>query len=262
METKLFILLFFVAGISFSQEIKTEFISKIPLHADTFIGVDELGHLYYTKDNILYKKRDSDTINYSNVSLGKITSVNIQNPFKIIVFYKDFNSIILLDNNLNELTNKIDLTRETLFNNVQFVSISSENNLWLFSDDTKLHLYDYKNHSIKVQTQPLNFYQTYFHPKTIKSTYKNVWLLSTHGVIQFNEYGNYIQFIDIESITDIFPSKKGFIYLKNNLFFFWKNKRSVPISLNYTQIIRNVDINHYSVNIFDGKDIYQYRLNY
>jgi len=133
----LFTFLLFI-NISFAQEIQTEFISKTPLHADIFIGMDELDHIYYLKNNILFKKRDQDTINYSNVLLGKITSVNIQNPFKLVVFYKDFNSVILLDNNLNELTNRIDFTKETLFNSVQFVSASSENNLWLFSDDTKL----------------------------------------------------------------------------------------------------------------------------
>lgn len=257
----LFTFLLFI-NISFAQEIQTEFISKTPLHADTFIGVDELDHVYYLKNNILFKKYDQDTINYSNVLLGKITSVNIQNPFKLVVFYKDFNSVILLDNNLNELTNRIDFTKETLFNNVQFVSASSENNLWLFSDDTKLHLYNYKNHSIKVQTQPMIFYQSDFNTNLIKSNYKNVWLLSEKGVIQFNEYGNFIQFINIENITAIFPLKKGFIYSKNSSFFFWKNKKSIPISLNYTQTIKNINIKNYSMYIFDGKYIYQYTLKY
>ena len=262
MKTTLLFFFIFYIYISYSQEIKTEFVSKTPLQADTFIGVDELNHIYYIKNNVLFKKGDQGTINYSNVSLGKITSVNIQNPFKIVVFYKDFNSIILLDSNLNELTNRIDLTRETHFNNVQFVSISSENNLWIYADDTKLYLYDYKNNAVKVETQPINFYQNGFLPKLIKSTYKNVWLLAQDGVIQFNEYGNYIHFIDIENILYLFPLRNGFVYFSNNAFFHWKNKKSVPITLNHINAINNIDINNYSIHIFDGKDIYQYRLKY
>ena len=262
MKTKLLFFFIFYIHISYSQKIQTEFVSKTPLHADTFIGIDGFDHTYYIKNNVLFKKRDKDTINYSNVLLGKITSVNIQNPFKLVIFYKDFNSVVILDNNLNELTNRIDFTKETLFNNVRFVSASSENNLWLFSDDSKLHLYNYKNHSIKVQTQPMIFYQNDFNTNQIKSTYKNVWLLSAKGVIQFNEYGNYIQFIDIENITDLFPLKKGFIYFKNSSFFFWENKKSIPVSLNYTQTIKNININNNSIQVFDGKEILQYKLKY
>lgn len=254
----LFTFLLFV-DISFAQEIKTEFISKIPLHADTFIGVDELGHLYYTKDNILYKKRDSDTINYSNVSLGKITSVNIQNPFKIIVFYKDFNSVIILDNNLNELTNRIDLTKETLFNNVKMVSISSENNLWLYASDTKLYLYDYKNNMVNVQTQPMNFYLSGFKPQLIKSTYKNVWLIASDGVIQFNEYGNYIRFFKEKEITKNFPLKKRFIYFKNTSFYLLENKKSIPILIDYKKTKKDIYINNAYIYIFDGSDIHKFK---
>ncbi len=262
MKIKIFILLLLTGSFSHSQEIQTELVSKTPLHADSFIGVDELNHIYFIKNNVLFKKRNLDTINYSNISLGKITSVNIQNPFKLIVFYKEFNSVVVLDNNLNELTNRIDFTKETLFNNVQFVSVSSENDLWLYADDTKLYLYDYKKHSIKVETQPMSFYHNSLNANQIKSNYKNVWLLSEKGVIQFNEYGNYIQFINIENITDIFPLKKDFIYSKNSSFFFWENEKSIPISLNYTQTIKNININNSSMYIFDGKDIYQYTLKY
>ncbi len=123
MKTKLLFFFLFSLNISFTQEIETKLISTTPLQADTFIGIDDFENIYFLKNNILYKKRANDTINYSNVLLGKINSVNIQNPFKIVIFYRDFNSITLLDNNLNELTNRIDLTRETLFNNVQLVSI-------------------------------------------------------------------------------------------------------------------------------------------
>ena len=57
------------------------------------------------------KKTPKKTFSYSNIELGKLSMVNIQNPFKIILFYADFNTAILLDNNLNELTQKLDFTK-------------------------------------------------------------------------------------------------------------------------------------------------------
>ena len=262
MKTKILLLFIFYLNISFAQELKTELVSKTTLEADSFIGVDELENIYFIKNNVLYKKNSVEVLNYSNVNLGMITSVNILNPFKIILFYRDFNSVIILDNKLNELTNKIDFTKETLFNNALFVGVSSENNLWLYADDNKLHLYNYQHLTEQVQTQAITFYQNDFVPISIISTYKYVWLFSKSGIIQFNEYGNFIQNLNIENISDLYPFRKGFIYLKDNALFFWENKRSVPISLNYNQTIKNLNINNYSVNIFDGKYLYQYRLIY
>ena len=258
MKTKLFILLFFIVSISSSQEIETKFISTTPLHADTFIGVDEFDHIYYLKNNVLFKKSENDNINYSNVQLGKITSVNIQNPFKIVLFYKDFNSVIILDNKLNELTNRIDLTKETLFNNVELVSISSENDLWLYASDTKLYLYDYKNHFVKLQTQPMNFYHNGLEPKLIKSTYKNVWLIATDGVIQFNEYGNYIEFFKQKEITKFFPLKKRLVYCMDSSFYLLENNLSFPILLEYKKTMKDIYVNNTSIYIYDGSDIHKF----
>jgi hypothetical protein len=260
MKIKLLFFFIFYVQVSSSQEIKTELVSKTPLKADTFIGVDELDHTYLLKSNVLYKIRDKDTINYSNVQLGKITSVNIQNPFKIVLFYKDFNSVIILDNNLNELTNRIDLTKETLFNNVELVSISSENDLWLYASDTKLYLYDYKNHFIKFQTQPMTFYYDGFKPTSIKSTYKNIWLKDKEGVIQFNEYGNYIDFFKEKEITNIFPLKKRFVYFKNRSFYLLENKKSLPILLNYKKPIKDIYVKNTFIYICDGSNIYKFKL--
>ena len=259
MKIKLLFFFIFFIQISYSQEIKTKLVSSIPLQADTFLGVDELNHIYFVKNNVLFKDRGRDTINYSNLLLGKITTVNIQNPFKIVVFYQDFNSIVLLDNNLNELTNRIDLTKESLFHNVQFVSISSENDLWLYADDSKLHLYNYKNHTVKVQTQPMNFYKNGFLPKLIKSTYKNVWLLADEGVIQFNEYGNYISNFEEKGISNIFPIKNRLTYIKNNTLFLLENEKSIPISLNFKKIVKDIFVNTTYIYIYDDLNIYKFK---
>ena len=262
MKTNLFFAFLIFINISFAQEIQTEFVSKVPLKTDQFIGVDELGNLFYIENNILFKKSKTENLSYSNINLGELTTVNIQNPFKIILFYRDFNSVILLDNKLNELTDQIDFTRETLFNNVQFVSPSSENNLWLFADDNKLHLYNYQYLTEQIQTQAITFYQKDFVPISIKSTYKNIWLLSKTGIIQFNEYGNFIRYFNIENLTDIYPFRKGFIYSQKKQFYFQFKEESIPIKFeNNTELI-NTYFNDSSIYTFDGKDIYQYRLNY
>ncbi len=243
-----------------SQKLETKFTNSFSLDADIFVGIDEFENLYFIKDNTFFKRSVQGTVNYTNLSLGKITSVDINNPFKIVLFYQDYNSAIVLDNKLNELTDKIDFTRNTLFNNVQLVSHSSENNLWLFADDNKLHLYNFQNNAEKIQTQPITFYQSDFIPKSLKSTYKNAWVLGNTGVIQINEYGNFISFFKNEDIDFISPYLKGFIYLKYSSFFFTENNNTVQVLIEFDHSLADIYINNSSINIFDGSKVYRYQI--
>ncbi|MCK4561700.1 MAG: hypothetical protein KAT78_02230 [Flavobacteriaceae bacterium] len=260
MKIQLFFFFIFCVNISFSQEVKIEFITKTPLKADQFVGVDELENIFYIKNNILYKKNDIEVLNYSNVNLGVLTNVNIHNPFKIILFYRDFNAVIILDNKLNELTDKIDFTKETLFNNVQFIGASSENNLWLLANDNKLHLYDFQNHLDKLETQALNFYQKSFIPTSIKSTYKNIWVFSSNGVMQFNEYGSFIKYTQLENYDFISPYENGFIYLNKNDLSYLVDNKIFKIQMELSLPIKSIFINRGVIYTFDGRYIYHYNI--
>lgn len=261
MKTNLVCLFLVYNLLSYSQGIQSKFVSKINLEADQFIGIDDLDNLYYIKNNTFFKKSKSELLSYANVALGKITSVDIQNPFKIILFYKDFNAVLFLDNKLNELSTKIDFTTEVLFNNALYVSHSSINNLWLFADDLKLHLYDFQNRSEKIQTQPITFYAPNFMAADMKSTYKNVYLLGDQGVIQFNEYGNFIHFFAIKNGNYFSPFKEGILYLKEGIFYYDNKNEIKPIDIEYPAvIIKNVYSNSSSINIYDGGSLFIYQL--
>ena len=243
-----------------SQELRTQFISKEPLEADTFVGIDEFQSMYYIQDNILFKKTSKQIFSYSNVDSGKLSSVNIQNPFKLILFYADFNAAIILDNNLNELTEKIDFTKETLFNNVAFVTGASQNNLWLYADDNKLHLYDYQGNKELLQTQPTTFYDSDFLPKKVVGNYKTVWVLSKNNVLEFNEYGIYTKAYELQEIRDIFPFQKGFIYFKQDKLAYQDTSVIIPVEVDHEHGIESIYINSSNIFIFDGKSVYQYQI--
>ncbi len=260
MKIQIFFFFIFCMNISFSQEIKITFVNKTHLKADQFVGVDELENVFYIENNVLYKKNDAEVLNYSNVNLGVLTNVSIHNPFKIVLFYKDYNAVIILDNKLNELADKIDFTKETLFNNVQFVGASSENNLWLLADDNKLHLYDFQNHLDKLETQALNFYETWFIPTSIKSTYKNIWVFSNNGAMQFNEYGSFIKYTQLENYDFISPYKGGFIFLNKNTLSYLADNKIFSIQMELNLPIKSIFINKGSIYTFDGKYIYHYNI--
>ncbi len=89
---------------------KTQLISSQKIDADEMVGFDGSENMYYIKNNVLFKKNKKELWQYKNISLGKITHVDIQNPLKTILFYENFNTVITLDNQFNE-TQKINFRR-------------------------------------------------------------------------------------------------------------------------------------------------------
>jgi len=114
----------------------------ITFDGDTFIGFDGFNNCLYIKDNVLYKKSDRSLLQYQNVSLGKITKVDIVNPLKVIVFYEEFNSVIILDNQLNEIQ-KVEFSKLETPVVATAIGISGQNKLWVYNSfNQQIGLYD------------------------------------------------------------------------------------------------------------------------
>jgi hypothetical protein len=102
--------------------------------------------------------------------LGKITKVDITNPLKIIIFYEEFNAVIVLDNQLNEIQ-KIEFSSLETPVLATAIGISGQNKLWVFNNlNQQIGLYDLNLNTYENKSIPLNesitYYQTdfnYFH---------------------------------------------------------------------------------------------------
>lgn len=165
---KKILLFLFVVSTAFGQDQKIRVVKEqsFELLADTFLGYDSLGALYYVKNNELTKKLDHKVWNYKNLSLGKIAKVDFQNPLKIVVFYENFNSVILLDNQLSESL-KINWNDSATPVVATAVGLAFGNRLWVYNSSTQqVGLYDYLNKEYQTITTPfpnsVRFYQSDF----------------------------------------------------------------------------------------------------
>jgi hypothetical protein len=249
--------LFFVQA----QELKTAFFKDYSLKADRFIGVDDFGNSYYINQNSLYKKTAQTTYSYANSQLGEITSVDITNPLKVLVFYRDFNTVLLLDNRLNELTLPINFTTESFSKNITFTSVSSNNNLWLYSfDDHILQLWNHQTRKIQFTSQPLNLFIDDFKPIRQFSTYKSCWLVDQNNILKFNEYGSFIESYEVNN-SDLTAYDKGYIILENNkLFYQGPSRELTQIDLNPAVNIKSFYVNTNHIYIFDGTKIFVFKI--
>ena len=157
MKNALYFLLFLFCAIGFCQnsKLKTTALGTQEIENKTYVGFDGLGNNYYIKDNVFSKQNESQTWEYKNVALGKITSVDFVNPMKIVVFYEDFNTIITLDNQLNEIQklNLFDIDN-TIF--ASKVGMASQDQFWIYNALTQqMVLFDYLKNTSKNIGNPI-----------------------------------------------------------------------------------------------------------
>jgi len=261
------IFLFFQLFFTNAQEIVPiaigiEFLKEIELNADIFIGVDTFENYYYIKNNTLHKKTSEQIYTYTNTQLGKITSVDITNPLKILLFYRNFNTVLFLDNKLNELTTSINFTSESFSQQITFVNISSNNNLWLYSlDDNILQLWNHQTKKVEFTSQSLSFYNDDFSGVQQLSSYKNCWLVGMETILKFNEYGTFLESLIIDKHTYISPFQEGYTYIRDNKLFYQKSfTNSQEILIKTDIVIKKYAINANHIYIFDGAKIFIFRI--
>ena len=158
MMKKTICLLFLVislCGFCQNPKLKTTALATETLEDKTYVGFDGLGNNYYIKNNVFIKQNDSQSWEYKNVALGKITSVDYVNPLKIVVFYENFNTIITLDNQLNEIQrlNLSDID-STIF--ASKIGMASQNQFWIYNALTQqILLFDYLKNTSKSIGNPI-----------------------------------------------------------------------------------------------------------
>ena len=228
---------------------------SVGLKADRFIGADDFENYYYIQGNSLFKKTATDSYSYMNTQLGAIHSVDIRNPLKILVFYRDFNTVLFLDNRLNELSDRINLNEASYGKNAHFATVSSNNNLWIYSlDDNVLTLWDYENKQALFESQPLQFYSSDFEAIFQYSNYKKCWLVSEKDLVEFNEFGSFIDSKPLSAVQALGSFNDQLSYLQNNRLFVRKDEEPIPLN--------NIHPRHLSTNFFVNKNwLYFFRSN-
>ena len=216
---QLFIFLLFSCSISTIGQIltiKATLIKLETIEADDFVGYDGFGNCFYIKNNVLFKKTEKALLNYQNLALGKIKKADILNPLKVVVFYEEFNAVVLLDKQMNEIQT-IDFSKNETPIIASAIGISGQNQLWLYNSiNQQIGLYNiatnqFKNLGVPIK-ENLLFYQTDFNNFDWIDKQNQWYSCSVFGRVINNgkfENQNHIQILD----------KNTLIYSKENALF-------------------------------------------
>ena len=182
-----------VGACCFGQQGSSFALEKIIEGGISDFAVDNLGNVYllYRDDRIKKLNPKGDSIGVFNATrrYGSLYSMDVTNPLKIILYYKDFGTIVALDRLLN-VRNTIDLRRLNIFQ-VKAVGLSFDNNVWIFDEqEGKLKRVSEEGRVID-QTNDLRlFFDSLPSPHQLMDQDKLVYLYdSTKGVYMFDYYG-------------------------------------------------------------------------
>ncbi len=259
MKNSIQITLLFVSLSIFSQEnIKTKQIDSLEIKADAYIGKDNLKTDYYLAKNVLKKRTITKDYHYQNLSFGKIKAVCISNPLQVVVFYEDFNRLILLDNQMNE-THQID--GNTLENpiKIEAFGLASQNQLWLYDGFLqKISLYNFKTNSNKIISTPITS-----KIKDYSSDYNYFyWIDESNMFYSISQFGKIKSIEKIPDYDAIFIIDASKIILKknNDLFYFNVNEllqqKIELIKKSFTNFVYSNGI----LSIFTGNQIINYKI--
>lgn len=256
------LLLFFIFQYSFilaqKQEITAIVISAQKTDADFLVGLDGLENIYLIRNNVFHKKHKTEIWEYKNPSLGTISKIDIQNPLKIVLFYKDFNTIITLDNQLNE-TQKINFSANEVPIIVTATGISSQNKLWIYNSlSQQVGLFDYLKNTYQTITPPikgiLKYYESNFNTFQWIDENLNWYSCSIFGKI--TTLGKVPDFDQIQLV-----SNTNLIYKKNNVIYYYnliENKKDL-IKID-EKTFANFYYKDQILSIFTNQEIINYKI--
>jgi hypothetical protein len=182
-------------------------------------AIDNLDNVYIltTTDQLKKYNASGDSLAvYNNVrKYGKIYSIDVANPLKVLLYYKDFSSIVVLDR-LLAARSTIDLRRKNILQ-VSAIGQSYDNNIWVFdSYDNKLKKIDDEG-NILLETPDLRqVFDQGITPQQIIDQNNQVYLYdAVNGLFVFDHYGTFKRKIPVAGWSNVSITDKYILGISN-----------------------------------------------
>jgi len=231
-------------------------ISSTNLEAEMFVGMDSYQNTYFVKDRVLHKQGADGVYIFNDFQLGDIASVDIINPLKIVVFYADTNTVLFLDNRLNEIE-RINFNETADFMNLGSATNAGGNKLWVFNVDTQeLELYNYRDKKSITVSQP-------FPGKllSMQSNFNYCYLLTENNLRGFNIYGSLLSEIPSAGFDKIAIEHKNLVVVKENEVFKVTENSFEPIKLPISENpIKDLQLTKDFLYIYDGNKLHTFSI--
>jgi WD40 repeat protein len=184
----------------------------------TQIALDPLNDLYCVSASNTIIKYDSNGIkkfSYTPNSVGAIYDMDVSNPLKVLLFFKDAATIQICDNTLSPIST-ISLRSLGIMQPVA-ACLASDNTVWIFDlQDFKLKQIDLQQNIIRTSNDLLLETQLSLNISHLQQCGRYLFACDAdNGISIFDSYGTYISTLPFTNLNhfDVIDSKV--FYLKN-----------------------------------------------
>lgn len=205
-------LLLGVLGIKAQQPSTTVVIEQIAQS----MAVDPQGNIYAVNDATLYKYAPDGTLlyTYNDNLLGHISSIDVDNPLKIMLFYRDAGFIVFLNDKLSPIGDKVDLFSKGL-TTISLATYSTKNELLLYDESNiDLILLDFYFR----EKERIHYDFTDFQPILLTNVNEKLSVMQDlrQGVFFFDNFGTFDKNIAITTELPVQIVKENILYVKDN----------------------------------------------
>ncbi len=182
----------------------------------THVEVDGFGNIYIIQNDQIVKYNANGVLQkkFSVKRYGKIDFVDATNPLKILVYYKDFQQIVFLDNQLTASSNAISL--ETIgYEQTSLVCSSANNSFWIFDkQNNELSRFNAELKSLVKTGNLKRILDVDIKPNFMLEHNNYVYLnCPNEGILVFDIYGTFYKTIPLKNL-------KEFNVVNGDVFFF------------------------------------------
>jgi hypothetical protein len=183
-----------------------------------YIIADKLNFLYVVSDNSIEKYSEQGALigTYRENNLGAIHSVDVSNPFQLLVFFDEYSKAVLLDRTLSE-TSRFSLQDIAGGIFVQSVGLSSDNHLWLYNTEVfELQKIDQNGKVLRSSLDlSLLLLNLEFQPRRITEHDNLIFLHDPiTGIAIFDVLGNFVRFVELPNQKRIHFFQHYIVYLQ------------------------------------------------
>lgn len=204
-----------------------------------FFVTNSMGNIFIVKRNTIsqYTYEGTFVQTYSNAEYGDIAAIDVTNPFRILVFYKDFNQIIFLDNMLSEISSHISLD-ELGITEANVVCSSVTGGFWVFNTNTfQLEKFNTKLQALQVGTKMESIIDRSLIPDYIREHGNNIYLgFRNKGIYLFDIFGAFIKFIPVNYNSKLKIINEYIFYNTDSIYRYnTKNFETKSIDVDYSE---------------------------
>jgi hypothetical protein len=184
-------------------------------------ALDRLDNLYIISSKGQVKKfgaaGDSLSVYNQVRNYGQLYTLDVTNPLKLLLFYKDFKTVVVLDRFLSTMKT-VDLRRYNILQPIA-IGLSYDNNVWVFDEyDNKLKKIDEQGNHLFESNDFRSVFNQGISPQKIIDDNGLVYLAdSSSGVFVFDNYGSFKKKIPLHSFQSIAVNRNQVVSTRPDL---------------------------------------------